>query len=264
MLSLINKSRKTDDEHWSTDKMRTEAHADTGAELGSSRDDTRARVVASAIDLLNNGGRDAVTTRAVADAAGVQAPTLYRLFGDKRSLLDAVAEHGFTTYLKVKTLPSPGRDPVENLRSGWDLHVAFGLSHPAIYLLMYAEPRPGVKSPAAETSSRILEEHLRRVAAVGRLRFSEEQAAQVFHAAGCGTVLTLLAKAEGDRDMSLSEIAREAAIAAITTDAPAFESAGPTAAAVALRAVLPEVQSLSDGERSLMTEWLNRLTAIRS
>ena len=240
----------------------TEEHTDMSAEPGASRDDTRARVVASAIDLLNTGGRDAVTTRAVADAAGVQVPTLYRLFGGKQALLDAVAEHGFVTYLTEKLVPRPGRDPVEDLRTGWDAHVAFGLSHPAIYLLMYAEPRPGAKSPAAEASYRVLREHVRRVAAAGRLRFSEERAAQVFHASGCGIVITLLAKAEEDRDMSVSEIVREAAIAAITTDAPAFESSGPAAAAVALRAVLPEVQSLSDGERSLLTEWLDRLAAI--
>ncbi len=241
--------------------MTTQSHADMNVEPSISRDDTRLRIIASAINLLNSGGRDAVTTRAVADAAGVQAPTIYRLFGDKHGLLDAVAEHGFTTYLKKKTIRQTGQDPVEDLRTGWDLHVEFGLSHPEIYLLMYAPPRPGVKSPAAETSYRILKEHIRRVAAVGRLRFSEERAADLFHASGCGAVLTLLAKADGHQDMSLSEIAREAAIAAITTNSPVFESFGPAAAAVALRAVLPEVESLSDGERSLLTEWLNRLAS---
>lgn len=242
----------------------TQLTADRNSELGTSRDDIRRRIVTSAIDLLNSGGRDAVTTRAVAHAAGVQVPTIYRLFGDKHGLLEAVAEYGFTAYLTEKTIRKSGGDPIEDLRTGWDLHVAFGLSHPAIYLLMYAEPRPGAKSPAADASHRLLKEHIRRVAAAGRLRFSEERAADLFHASGCGTVLTLLAHAESHRDMSLSEIAREAAIAAITTDAPAFEKSGAGAAAVALRAFLPDVQSLSDGERSLLTEWLNRLAAIRS
>ena len=244
--------------------MTTQADADMGAKSGASRDETWVRIVTSAIDLLNSGGRDAVTTRAVADAANVQVPTIYRLFGDKQGLLNAVAEHGFTTYLKEKTGRKPGRDPVENLRTGWDLHVEFGLSHPAIYLLMYAEPRPGVPSPAADMFYRLLKEHIRRVAAAGRLRFSEERAADLFHASGCGTVLTLLAKADGQRDRGLLEIAREAAIAAITTDAPAFEGSGPAAAAAALRALLPEAEPLSDGERTLLTEWLNRLAALRS
>ncbi len=247
--------------YWSNDEMTTQAVAEKTADPNTARDDTRGRVVAAAIGLLNSGGRDAVTTRAVAAAAGVQAPTLYRLFGDKQSLLDAVAEHGFAAYLQEKTHREPQPDPVDHLRSGWDFHVDFGLSHSAIYLLMYAEPRPGAKSPAADLSYRLLKEHIGRVAATGRLRFSEEQAADLFHASACGTVLTLLAKAEGRRDQSLSEIAREAAIAAITTDIPAFESSGAAAAAVALRAVLPQVQSLSEGERALLTEWLIRLAA---
>ena len=243
--------------------MMAETEADVGAEQVASQGDMRVRIVGAAIMLLNAGGRDAVTTRAVADAAGVQVPTLYRLFGDKRGLLDAVAEHGFTSYLEEKAVRRPGRDPVDDLRAGWDLHVEFGLSHPAIYLLMYAEPRPGVKSPAAERSHRLLKEHIRRVAAVGRLRYSEERAAGLFHASGCGAVLTLLAEAEGDRDLSLSEIAREAAIATITTEAPVFEGSGAVAAAVALRALLPGVQSFSEGERSLLMEWLGRLALIR-
>ena len=37
-----------------------------------------------------DGGRGAVTTRAVSAAARVQPPTIYRQFGDMRGLLDAV------------------------------------------------------------------------------------------------------------------------------------------------------------------------------
>lgn len=132
---------------------------------------------------------------------------------------------------------------------------------------MYAQPRPGAKSPAADLSHRLLKEHIRRVAAAGRLRFSEDRAADLFHASACGTVLTLLAQAEEHRDRHLSEVAREAAIGTITvgataTDAPALETSG-MAAAVALRAILPEVQALSAGERALLTEWLDRLAASR-
>jgi len=237
--------------------------ADRGAEGDALQGETWLRIVTSAIDLLSSGGQDAVTTRAVADAAGVQVPTIYRLFGDKRGLLEAVAEHGFTVYLKEKAVRKPGQDPLEDLRAGWDLHIEFGLSRPAIYLLMYAQPQPGVKSAAADKSYHLLREHIRRVAIAGRLRVPEERAADLFHASGCGTVLTLLAQAEGHRDTALSEAAREAAIAAITTDAPAVENSGAAAAAIALRAALPDVQSLSSGERSLLTEWLDRLAALR-
>ncbi|NED93539.1 helix-turn-helix transcriptional regulator, partial [Streptomyces sp. SID11233] len=43
----------------------------------------RERIVAAATELLEESGREAVTTRAVAARAGVQAPAIYRLFGDK-------------------------------------------------------------------------------------------------------------------------------------------------------------------------------------
>ncbi len=48
-------------------------------------------MVRAAADLLKSGGIDAVSTRAVAAAAGVQPPAIYRQFGDKDGLLDATA-----------------------------------------------------------------------------------------------------------------------------------------------------------------------------
>ena len=57
--------------------------------------DARQRICDAAAEAAGRGRRDAVSTRAVSAAAGVQAPTLYRLFGDKDGLLDAVADHGF-------------------------------------------------------------------------------------------------------------------------------------------------------------------------
>ncbi len=72
------------------------------------REQTRQRVIDAAIDLLTSGGRDAVTTRAVADAAGLQPPAIYRLFGDKEGLLDAVAEYGFASFVAGKRFdPDP-------------------------------------------------------------------------------------------------------------------------------------------------------------
>ncbi|WP_437753552.1 TetR family transcriptional regulator [Sorangium sp. So ce1389] len=59
----------------------------------------RARIVAAGAELLAEGGRGALTTRAVAAAAGVQAPTIYRLFGDERGLLEAVAERGLAKHI---------------------------------------------------------------------------------------------------------------------------------------------------------------------
>jgi len=209
------------------------------------------------MDLLSRGGRDALTTRAVAVAAGVQAPTIYRLFGDKNGLVDAVAEHGFALYLQEKKARPPNPDPVEDLRIGWDLHVGFGLANPALYSLMYGDPRPGVMAPAAVAAYQVLHRLIRRLAVAGLLRVPEERAADLVHASGCGTVLTLLGMPAQRRDLTLSETAREAVIACITTGAPALRS--PAAAAITLGAALPSDTTLSPGERMLMSEWLDRL-----
>ncbi|MFV8749568.1 TetR/AcrR family transcriptional regulator [Nannocystaceae bacterium ST9] len=224
--------------------------------------DTRARILAATFELLTSGGRDAVTTRAVAAAANVQAPTIYRLFGDKHGLLDAVAEHGFAAYLRDKSVRPAGPDPVEDLRVGWDLHVEFGLANPAIYALMI-DPFSGVTSPAAAAGRKVLEHHIHRIAVAGRLRVDERHATDLVHAAGSGTILTLIATPEAERDLGLSHSAREAVIAAITTGKPAVRKSTPATAAIALRAVLDDATALTPGERLLLDEWLKRLASTR-
>jgi AcrR family transcriptional regulator len=225
----------------------------------SARDEARAHIVSVAARLLAEGGRDAVSTRAVAAAAGTQAPAIYRLFGDKDSLLDAVAEYGFSAYLADKQARQFAADPIEDLRAGWDLHVGFGLANPALFSLMYGDPGPGRKSPAAVAAFRMLQQRIKAIAAAGRLKVAEHLAADLVHAAGCGTVLALLVVPEERRDMRLSRLACDAVLAAIITDAPVTEAPGSAAAATALRATLAEATVLTDGERHVLSEWLDRL-----
>jgi AcrR family transcriptional regulator len=227
---------------------------------------TKGRIVRAAAGLLAEGGREAVSTRAVAAAAGVQAPTIYRQFGDMRGLLDEVASYGFSTYLRDKTRRERAEDPVEDLRRGWDLHVGFGLANPAIYKLMYGDPVPGTEPAAALEASEILHGLVRRVAEAGRLRVGVERAARMIHAAGSGVTLALIGAEPEDRDPALSEATREAILAAVITDETAGvydESDGDDRVAnraVALKAVLPETSELTPGERALLSEWLDRIT----
>ena len=80
--------------------MRRKASTDRDA-----RDDQsglRRQIVVAGAALLAKGGRDALTTRAVVARARVQAPTIYRLFGDKDGLLEAVAEHVLMEFVSHK------------------------------------------------------------------------------------------------------------------------------------------------------------------
>ncbi|MFD8097393.1 TetR/AcrR family transcriptional regulator [Streptomyces malaysiensis] len=157
----------------------------------------RERILQAAADLLTQRGREAVSTRAVSAAAGVQAQTIYRHFGDMRGLLDAVARRGYADYLAAKQAHIGAGDPVEQVRDGWDLHIAFALANPAVYRLLYADPRPDAESPLTGEAHKVLLGLVEGIAKVGRLRTSVESAAAMVHSSGVGVALTLIAAQAG-------------------------------------------------------------------
>ncbi|MFF3976122.1 TetR/AcrR family transcriptional regulator [Streptomyces sp. NPDC001828] len=246
--------------------MASRARGEDGAPTSRSetaspaREQTRQRVIEAAIGLLTNEGRDAVTTRAVADAAGLQPPAIYRLFGDKDGLLDAVAEHGFTAFLATKRVDPDPQDPIEDLRAGWDVAAEFGLANPALFTLMYSEPSRA-DSAAFRAGMEILRARIRRLAAGGWLRVDEDLAAQIINATARGAVLTWLSLPEERRNPALLTALREAMVAAVTNEKPSVRAPGPAGAARALRAALPDQSNLSVAEQHLLGEWLNRLAA---
>ncbi|QKG20597.1 TetR/AcrR family transcriptional regulator [Actinomadura verrucosospora] len=223
--------------------------------------DGRDRILRAAARLIAESGGEPVSTRAVCAAAGVGAPTLYHHFGDKQGLFDAVAARGFEEYLASKRAMAASGDPVEDLRHGWDVHVEFGLTNPAIYALMYGTPRT---TPAVDEAYAILLGLVGAVARAGRLRVPVGTAAQMIQAAGVGVVLFLIAN--GDDGGDLSSRTREAVLAAVTVqddprDGGPGERDGRAAAAVSLRAALAAEppSGLSPAERALLAEWLDRI-----
>ncbi|MFF3646494.1 TetR/AcrR family transcriptional regulator [Streptomyces sp. NPDC002564] len=231
----------------------------------ASTDTPRRRIIEAAVELLENGGPDAVSTRAVAAAAGMQPPAIYRLFGDKDGLLEAVAEHGYAQFLERKHArldPAP-QDPVEDLRHGWDTVVEFGVTRPELFAVM--NRTTSQESAAAHRAGlEILHERVRRLAAGGWLRVDEELAAQIIRATGQGAVTTWHSTPADRRDPALLTVLRESMVAAVTRAEPAIPTAesAPAAAARALRAALPDdTDVLSEAEQRLLREWLTRLAA---
>ena len=242
----------------------------------SAAPDPRTRIVTAAARLLAEDGPAAVTTRSVALAAGVQAPAIYRLFGDKDGLLDAVAEHVLAEFVAAKTEhaaaeASSGGDPVEDLRDSWRVQVAFGLANPALFRMLYASDRDD-ESPAVAAGLEVLRARVHRVAAAGRLRVPEEQAVAMVRAAGAGSMLTMLSSgapeggSPGDGS-SLPELMLDTVLAAIVTDPPTWAddegadgTAVPLGALQAVRAAAPALCGLTDPERALLQEWLGRVT----
>jgi len=247
-------------------------------QTAGTRDDVRTRLVETAARLLREHGVGGVTTRAVSSAAGVQAPTLYRLFGDKDGLLDAVAEHVMDTHVSAKAevvdeATAAGTDPVTDLRAGWRSHVEFGLANPDLFRLL-SDPGRATSSAAAARGQQVLAARVHRVAQAGRLGVAEERAVALVHAAGVGVVLTLLAAPPERRDRGLADQMCETVLAQVlvprsdgsagpVASAPSEASGGGplVAAATTLRAAGPDIAALSPAERGLLVEWLDRVVA---
>jgi AcrR family transcriptional regulator len=224
---------------------------------------TRERILRAAANLLDREGRAAVSTRAVCAAAGVQPPTLYRLFGDKDGLLDALADYGFERYLAEKQALGQTDDPIADLRRCWDLHIDFGLSRPASYILMYGEGRYRGDMAAGVETIGILRRTVARAGAAGRLRMSVERATRLMHANGLGVVLSLISTPPPERDPGLPAVAFEHVLRTITTDGDGRPPAPVSVAsrAAALREALREsgTTALTRSEGALLADWLDRL-----
>jgi AcrR family transcriptional regulator len=224
--------------------------------------DARTRILDAADALLHEGGRDAVTTRAVSAAAGVQPPTIYRLFGDMAGLLDAVATAAFDAYLAQKHAMALTDDPVADLRAGHEIHVRFGLEHPAHYLLMYGRPDASRASEASRAANQRLTMLVSRIAAAGRLVVSVPTAVAMVQAAGAGLTLQLIGTPSDERDATLSERVLESVLASITGERP--EASTTAAWASGLLGSLDDLDAmLTPGERALAAELLRRIADAR-
>jgi AcrR family transcriptional regulator len=223
--------------------------------------DTRSRIVQATTELVEASGAQQVSTRAICEAAGITAPTLYHHFADKQALYDAVAAAGFDRYLAEKRASSPSGDPVEDVRHGWDTQVQFGVEHPALYALMYASAREA-RSPAAAQAHDVLVGMLEQAARTGRLAGDIETAAGAIEAAVVG--VTLHAIRCGQIDQKLCTTVREAVLAAVLIDgSTGGQTAGVGSVAAQLLALLSDGQpaGFSIAESALLRQWLHRLAA---
>jgi AcrR family transcriptional regulator len=223
---------------------------------------TRGRILEAAADILEREGAQAVSTRSVAAAAGIRAASLYQFFGDKDGLLAALAIQAFDHYLAEKHTVAPTDDPVEDMRRGWDMHVGFGLRHPAVYLLMFGTDRPGRRPPAAAEAHHLLLTFLDRAAAAGRLRVPPTLAATLCQAAVTGVTMSLIATPAPDRDLELSVRMRETLISSLITDPPPDLDPGLASRALALDAALTTADQptpLRPSETALLRDWLQQL-----
>lgn len=205
-------------------------------------------------------------TRAVCEAAGVTQPVLYRLFGDKRGLLDALADSGLDRYAALKAAQGETDDPLVDLRAGWDQHMEFAKQHPGLYQLMFV-PRPWSHSTARQRVFDLLVATLDRCAAVGAITVEPRVAAQLILSANVGVALNQIAQPALFTDPTLSHRMRNSVFGYLTVEAATFDHDTPLqAAAVRLRAQLglSDTAPLDPAESALLQSWLHRIIAAQA
>ncbi|MEU3465983.1 TetR/AcrR family transcriptional regulator [Streptomyces sp. NPDC006733] len=177
----------------------------------------RERILEATAELLATKDALAISTRTICDRAKVGMPEIYRQFGDKAGLLTAVADLGFERFLANKRRNPLTDDPVADLRTAWDSHVAFALGNPHLYRLMFTPTGDG-KPQAIKEAQALLLSAVERCRDAGRLRTSPELAGRSILAANVGVCLMALSFPELFGGLDISQSVRDAVIGKVTGD----------------------------------------------
>lgn len=102
---------------------------------------TKEQLVSAASTLLDSGGQNAVTLRAVAKQVGVSHNAPYRHFRDRNALLAAVAERDFRRLRQAfEHQASEGHAAEMALRNSSAALIDYARRHKARYRLLFSDP----------------------------------------------------------------------------------------------------------------------------
>ncbi len=102
---------------------------------------TAERLVAAASALLDAGGEEAVTLRAVGHAVGVSHNAPYKHFKDRNTLLAAVAMVDFAMLTEAFALiRQSSAKPTSKLKQALRRVIDYASEHPARYRLLFSNP----------------------------------------------------------------------------------------------------------------------------
>ncbi|WP_236787841.1 TetR/AcrR family transcriptional regulator [Amycolatopsis sp. GM8] len=185
--------------------------------LQNTASDARGRLLAAAFEIATRDGVDAVSTRAVCAAAGVQAPSLYYHFGDRSGLVRAVVDAAFEEYFHRKdtSTSTDSADPRARVAAGWDAHIAFALAYPLLYPAMY--PTSGPLPSQVEQSGALLRAGFDEIERAGALRpgITAALATDALRAALRGVAHAVAANPDSSDNDATSAVVRDALIQAL-------------------------------------------------
>ena len=228
----------------------------------------KTRILEAAAELIADSPDAEISTRAVCEAAGVSAPSIYHYFGDKEGLLAAVVDFTVACFLEGKRAAAAvvHDDVADDLRAGWDNHIQFARENPGMYRLLWSPP-VSRESRAAAEGHELLRMVLERGASRGQLRMSVETATRVVMAAVTGAALSMVSQPELFGDGAFAETLRETVIASVVvtgsnTPSSKGRKSEPTLAGTAatLQTMLGHQPGvLTEAEGALIQQWLSKL-----
>ena len=112
---------------------------------------TDKKLVAAAAALLDAGGEDAVTLRAVGHAVGVSHNAPYKHFKDRGALLAAVAMVDFAMLTDAfRLVRQSDAAPIDQLKQALREVVSYAHAHPARYRLLFSNPNIAARNGGIE------------------------------------------------------------------------------------------------------------------
>ena len=122
---------------------------------------TRAAILDAASRLLEDSGPEAVTLRAVGEAAGVSRSAPYRHYADKAALMRALAERTLRQIAGwIRHGAERHQDAWQRVHAGCRAYIDYAVEHPHHYQLVFgdtpiAEPDPGLEEAADDAMSAV-------------------------------------------------------------------------------------------------------------
>jgi AcrR family transcriptional regulator len=114
---------------------------------------TTAAVVTAGRAILEQGGLDALTMQAVADAVGVKAPSLYKRVAGRDALVRLVVDQVALELAAEVDAAVAGADPAADLRAVADAFRRFARRNAAAYPLLFDPRQGGMSDHARDRSS---------------------------------------------------------------------------------------------------------------
>ena len=180
--------------------------------------DTRTQMLKAAESILPASPDRDISTRAVCDAVGVGGSGALPGCSETRTACWPRSSTTCSTGILARKRAIPlSDDPVDDLYTAWDTHVAFALKNPAVFRIAYAPSLAEVPG-GVEESRQLLVKRFIRCAEAGRLNTTPDQAAQSFMAACLGVEMGLLAQPATFDDPDLSRRVRDAVVRDLIVD----------------------------------------------